>query len=527
MRLAPPAASNEELAERLRRILASRNLTLHQASQKSEVSYGRSSPYFIPHNLYYDLRIGDFSPSIHQLCALSRVSDYQLHDWLRVFGLYVEDIPRLQVLLDSKRTVLLNSLLDDPLEPIPWFENKTTNMPVPPIAPLAEFLKSGHPRRLGSLTSLGSKKSIYMKIGREDAFAYPDLVRGSIVRVDPTVGNDFVPRRNGTTSNRLFLIEHCKGLCCCQLRIIGDSLIVPVSVQLPYSQVELQLPQEARILGVADFEIRPLVKTSSAEVPKELARHWKPKVLTQETSLGRMLRSTRRRMNLSLREASTMSRQVVRLLGDRRYLVSPSSLSDYEVLDTPPRHVHKAVTLCAIYGLQFHTFLNMIGIDPDDLGKEPMPDDLVGRGFVEGPADAETSRTGFLEQLLTEAGEIPFFLRDCLDGISGTAKVSLDDCFWVGGDRNPLHPYLVGALLVVVNRRKRKPVHFRSRPPWEQPLYVILKRDGSYLCACCGVENGTLIVHPYSQQLYRPTQLRYHEEAEVVGQVVAIARKLV
>ena len=272
MRLAPPAASNEELAERLRRILASRNLTLHQASQKSEVSYGRSSPYFIPHNLYYDLRIGDFSPSIHQLCALSRVSDYQLHDWLRVFGLYVEDIPRLQVLLDSKRTVLLNSLLDDPLEPIPWFENKTTNMPVPPIAPLAEFLKSGHPRRLGSLTSLGSKKSIYVKIGREDAFAYPDLVPGSIVRVDPTVGNDFVPRRNGTTSSRLFLIEHCGGLCCCRLRIIGDSLIVPVSVQLPYSQVELQLSQEARILGVADFEIRPLVKTSSPEVTRRSGR---------------------------------------------------------------------------------------------------------------------------------------------------------------------------------------------------------------------------------------------------------------
>ena len=209
------------------------------------------------------------------------------------------------------------------------------------------------------------------------------------------------------------------------------------------------------------------------------------------------------------------------------YLVSPSSLSDYEVLDTPPRHVHKAVTLCAIYGLQFHTFLNMIGIEPDDLGKEPMPDHFLGRASFQGPTDTEASHIGFLAELLAEAGEIPFFLRDCIDGISGTAKVTLDDFFWVGGDRSPLHPYLVNALLVVVNRRKRKPVHFRSKPLWEQPLYVILKRDGSYLCACCGVENGTLVVHPYSQQLYRPTQLRYHEEAEVVGQVVAIARKLV
>lgn len=526
MRHDPPAASNDELAEKLQRILDSRNLTLHRVSQKSESSYGRSSPYFIPHNLYYDLRTAAFSPSIHQLSALSRVSDYQLRDWLHVFGLYVEDIPRLQIVLDSNRTVLLNSSLDDPLAPVPWFENKTANMSVPPIAPLSEFLKSGHPKRLGSLTSSGSKRSLYAKIGREDAFAYPDLIPGSIVRVDPTVGNHLVPRRNGTTSNRFFLIEHCRGLCCCRLRIMGDSLIVPVSAQLPYSQVELQLPQEARILGVVDFEIRPLAETSPPEVPKELARHWKPKVLTQETTLGQMLRSTRRRMNLSLREASTMSRQVVSLLGDHRHLVSPSSLSDYEVLDTPPRHVHKAVTLCAIYGLQFQTFLNMIGIDPDDLGKEPMPDDLVGRAFVEGPGDAEPSHSGFLAELLAEAGEIPFFLRDCIDGISGLAKVALDDCFWVGGDRNPLHPYLVGALTVVVNRRKRKPIHHRSRPLWEQPLYVILKRDGSYLCACCGVENGTLVVHPYSQRIYRPTQLRYPEEAEVMGQVVTIARRL-
>ena len=91
------------------------------------------------------------------------------------------------------------------------------------------------------------------------------------------------------------------------------------------------------------------------------------------------------RMNLSLREASTMSRQIVRLLGDRRYLVSPSSLSDYEVLDTPPRHVHKAVTLCAIFGLQFHAFLNMIGIEPRDLGKEPMPDLLSWQSFFSRP----------------------------------------------------------------------------------------------------------------------------------------------
>ena len=53
---------------------------------KDDELYGRSSPYFVPHNLYYDLTNETFSPSLHQLFALSRVSGYRLNDWLRVFG---------------------------------------------------------------------------------------------------------------------------------------------------------------------------------------------------------------------------------------------------------------------------------------------------------------------------------------------------------------------------------------------------------------------------------------------------------
>lgn len=523
------ATSTIDFAERLQEILASKSLTLYQVSQMSESQYGRSSPYFLPHNLYYDLRTGTFSPSIYQLSVLSRVSNYRLNDWLSAFALNVEDIPRLQILLPSNRTVLLNSSLDDSHDWIPWLENKAGNGPAPPIAPLADLLEFIHHRRLDSMSEFGAKDFLFSKIGQEDALAFPDLLPGSIVRVSPTLGNDLIPRRNGTTSNRIFLIEHSKGLFCCRLRVIGDSLIVPVSTQLAYAQIEFQLPQEARIVGVADLEIRPLFKPEQPGVPKELAKHWRPRVLAQAIKLGQLLRSSRSRMNLSLREASLVSHRIVALLGDKRYFVSPSSLSDYEVLDAPPRHFHKAVTLCSLYGLQFHFFLKTIGINPEELGKEPMPDRFVGRTSFPGAArgDVEPHHGGFLGELLREVGEIPFFLRDSLEAISGLTDVSLDDCFWIGGEQNPLHPYLINALLVIVNRRKRKPVHFRSKPLWEQPLFLILKRDGTYLCACCGVENGSLVVHPYSQQLYRATQLRHHEEAEVVGQVVTIARKLV
>lgn len=63
-------------------------------------------------------------------------------------------------------------------------------------------------------------------------------------------------------------------------------------------------------------------------------------------------------------------------------------------------------------------------------------------------------------------------------------------------------------------------------PLWQQPLYVLLRRDGTYLCACCSLENGTLEIHPNSLDYQRPEQLRNRQDAEVIGQIVTIARSL-
>src|ERR1700691_2843840 len=103
-----------DLAERIRSILALKGLTLYQVSQRSEKLYGRSSPYFLPHNLYFDLRGGTFSPSIYQVFALSRITGYRLPDWVRLFGDDVENIARFQASLPSHRTILLDSSLADP-----------------------------------------------------------------------------------------------------------------------------------------------------------------------------------------------------------------------------------------------------------------------------------------------------------------------------------------------------------------------------------------------------------------------------
>ena len=520
---------NTDTGERVRSILALRGLTLSQTCQRSEALYGRSSPYFVPHNFYYDLRAGSFSPSIHQFVALSRITGYRLPDWLGVFGTDLENIVRFQVALPSRRTILLDSSLVDPYAWVPWFENRGGNVPVPPTAPLGQLLRSSGPGQIRSLRGTSDRRFLYAKIGQQDALAYPALVPGSIVRVNPNIPDDLAPRAN-RASSRYFLIEHSEGLFCCHLRAIGDTMLVPVSTKLPYGQVELQRPQETRLVGVVDLALRPALRFDPPEVPAELARQWKPRPISRDAGVSALLRNARVTKRISLREASEMSRGIAHTLKDDTYYISPSSLCDYELRNTAPRRIQTAITLCSLYGLPIQTLFEAMRINLEDIGSEPMPDQFVSRVSPVGShenRDETIDRGGFLEHLLERSEEVPFFLRQSIESLSGLGDVSLNDFFWIGGRQDVLHPYLKNGLVAIVNRRRRRPVHFASKPLCQQPVYVLLKRDGTYLCACCGIENGTLVVHPYSKDFHRAEVFRYHQDVEVVGQIVMIASKLV
>ena len=516
---------NAAVAERVQAVLRSKGLTLYRLSQQSAALYGRSSPHFVPHNLYYDLRTERFTPSVHQIISLSRISGYRVRDWLRVFGLDLESITRLQIQLPAKRTVLLDTTLTDPNELIPWLSNRTARESLPPIAPLAQLLELSPPRRISSIAE-SKRRFFYAKVGREDALAFPDLVPGSIVRVDPD-GAHSESETNSSTSDRTFLVEHSRGFLCCRIRLLPSGVIMPVDSGLDYARVALHRPHEVRIRGVVDLELRPLLDAGAPQVPPELARRWRPQPLLEPQNLGQLLKMSRQRLDISVREAANATRTVAELMNDDRYIISASSLSDYELDKTSPRDFHKIITLGSVYGLHFEAMMKAMSLDLAESGQEFMPDRHV---FPAGSAargmEATEKRGGFLEHLLNSCKhEVPFFLRDGLGYFSGSSSASIDDFFWIGGDHDLLHPTLLNGLVVVLNRRRKAPVHVLSKPIWQQPIYVVLKRDGSYLAASCSLENGTLAVHSYGPEFHPGAEYRLHRDAEIVGQIVAIARR--
>jgi len=497
-------------------------------SRTTALIYGRESAYFIPHNFYSELRQKTFSPSLHHLVALSRISGYCLQDWLRLFGIDVEDVFKLQVRLPSRRTQLLDSLAD-PRRSFPALKERNIGSEWPPTAPVSQLFASQGRRTAEAYIGSSHRKFLYAKIGYEDVLSFPLLAAGSIVRVDATFKSVLRMQEPGTTSKALFLLEHGRGHVVCQLRRTGPNSFSTVSSSLPYPEVELSVPRQARILGLVDFEVRSR-KSYPPALPPNLTQNWIEGIRETHVTVAQMVRAGRRNMNLSLTAASRLSHEIARYLGDRRYSMSISSLSDYEVARDAPRHLHKVISLCAIYGLQFAQLLKALGIALETCGQDPMPCQPQGTDEVpekRGEPERASETESRLARLGFELADLPFLLSDSLPYLAQLPRLSVQDFFWIGGQSDPLHPVLKGAIFAIVNRRKKKPAPQLSSVDFDQQMFLLLKRNGTYTAGLTTLNRGILTVYGFPQHQHRPLRLRNDVEAEVVGQIVVLLRKAI
>ena len=533
-----PRETATQTAGRVRNILSTRGLTLYQVSQRSAEIFGRSSLYFIPQRLYHELEIGAFKPNIHQLAALSRISNYCLSDWLSVFGFRLDDIPRLQLLIPWRRTVLLDSSIYDREQWVPWFADRLSAFVGPPIGPLGQFLRRGSARRARELLDVRKKRFLYVKVGQDDVFAFPTLSAGSIARIAAMPVPDLLATLGPGTSKNLFLVENGFSLNCGHLRRTNKNRVALCSTHFPFTQVELAPGGSARILGLVDAEIRPFEAPrgstnhqASSDVPKAIAAA----TVDPRAGLRQFVRMSRMRVGISFREASALSRWIARLLGDKMYFAASGTLSDYENVTSPLRHIQKIISMCVLYCMDFWSFLRAAGISVDFLGGNPVPDELLQRirPYPMQPSEDESRlrhfsehSVGFLSSLMEKWEELPLFLRTALPEIVGLKSLSLSDIFWIGGNQNPLHPSLVGGALLSVNRRVKAPARSMAPTVWDQPLYILLLRGGDYLCGPCELRRGVLIVHPHSEAPHNSIQLRNGIDAEIIGRVTAVLRRL-
>ncbi len=499
--------------------------------------FGRSSPFYLPPNLYHRLAASAVAPGIYQFAALSRITNYRLSDWLAVFGFDLDVIPQLQALVARRHTVVLDTSVYDRDAWVNWFADRPGVTATPAITPLGQLVSRARPKPARELLAHGKPSFLYAKVGREDWLAFPDVGPGGIVRIDTRQAKESPALAKQFSDKRIFLVEHDAGFACTRLASLGNGRVVFRSPQLPFTEGGFSVGKDLRILGVVDAEILPVPQRDGPGAQFAAVAAPKGQPLAQnnaEMNLKQLIRRSRVRAGFSFRDASKTTRWIAQKLRDPLHFTAASTLSDYETLSSAPRHVQKILALCIVYAISFADFLRAIGLAFEDAETESIPDEFSARDspltrHKSNAVNAEGNsrkQNGFFSHLLKQWEEVPLFLRRSLGELTRVPSFSVSDLFWVGGDLNPIHPWLEQAEFVAINRRVRKPAAARGASFWERPLYLLLTRDGRYLCGSCTLERGSVVVHPYPDRLFSPRQFKNGSEAEIVGEVTTILRRL-
>jgi hypothetical protein len=122
--------------------------------------------------------------------------------------------------------------------------------------------------------------------------------------------------------------------------------------------------------------------------------------------------------------------------------------------------------------------------------------------------------------------EFPLSLSGSLASIFGLPELSLRDAFWLGDSFESLHPSLIGARFLIVDRKRKTPHTRLEVTVRDQPLYVLRRRDGTCFCGSCALHGDSIVIRPWTSGLPKLLKLRDEVDVEVVGQIVGIVRHL-
>src|SRR5208282_1341503 len=130
----------------------------------------------------------------------------------------------------------------------------------------------------------------------------------------------------------------------------------------------------------------------------------------------------------------------------------------------------------------------------------------------------DLDNTNLLNRMVEIWGEVPIALLQQLDiRHSLYAYIGLKDF--------TLYPLLRPGSFVQIDQRVRKIQPLRWRTEFDRPIYFVELRDG-YACSWCELQDGYLLLLPHPLSSCSVRRLDYGKEAEIVGQVTAVAMRL-
>jgi transcriptional regulator with XRE-family HTH domain len=250
-------------------------------------------------------------------------------------------------------------------------------------------------------------------------------------------------------------------------------------------------------------------------------------------SAGARLRQYRQRLGLSLRDVHKRSATIA--TGEHRQLfyLSAARLAQIEAGTSAPG-IYKLFSLSAIYGVDYLDLLAAYGIQVDSAYRYHTELDADATHLVASVAHSPQTNVAFpvklhskfdpetaqlINRIVAEWGEIPAtFLQACnprrfIYGYIGRADLMM-------------YPLLRPGALVMIDGGSRRISNDERSDEFEHPIYFIELREG-YRCAWCRLEGGEMILVPHPKSPARVERYPFPAEAEIVGQVVGVAMRLV
>ncbi len=262
--------------------------------------------------------------------------------------------------------------------------------------------------------------------------------------------------------------------------------------------------------------------TRFASADRERAAWW------QMLRPGQHLRIAREQLGLTMRQVEEASCGISRRHGNPDFLLNPSRLVDFEKHGVVPS-IYRLYSLAIIYRRQFRDLLGWYAISLDhqdaDLAITTASVVAADTGFLtpavtKPPLDYDLdTRTVVVLQGLIGAWGLP--------PLSYLTRFANHEFTYgqIGSDDFTMDPLLPPGTFILVDESRNKVVPGAWRSQHDRPIYLVETRQG-HTCCWCSLDGGKLILQSHILSPVALRILKHPEQAEIIGQVVGIARRL-
>lgn len=250
---------------------------------------------------------------------------------------------------------------------------------------------------------------------------------------------------------------------------------------------------------------------------------------------GKRLRARRERLHLSIRRVAQISQKIAQEKNDPAFYVPHNWISDLENGKSKPR-LAKFHSLSLIYDCDINEILGLFGLNIAELGSErgvvTLPEThlsglpLVASASASPSALADFSgkvplgQTNLIPRMFQGLGEMALFLLQQA-GAQGLLYG------YVGTDDYTLDPFIRPGAFVQIDPQQNKIIKGVWPNEHDRPVYFVELRDNRYACCWCELEGSHLLLVPSPKSPVSIRNVRYPQDADIIGRVVGWAHRIV